>query len=97
MRNSGTIVKSSVAGLIVALAWLALLSVPFVDWPQFTNYLALISFPAVMVSRVTNPNEVSGRTVVLMFVLLPLLNALFYGFLAFGISRLMERFRKARP
>jgi uncharacterized membrane protein len=90
-RERRVILRSNIAGLLIGLGWTALVAVPFVDWPNFINYLALISFPVVLVTRVMNPNGVSGRTAALMFVLLPILNALVYGFVAFVICRFNRR------
>jgi hypothetical protein len=92
-HESRVIFRSSIAGLFIAIGWLVLFSIPFAEWPHNIKYIVCLSFPAVVVTWGTG--GMSGKTVILMFLLLPLTNALLYGLVAFVACRLLRRWPRA--
>ena len=69
---------SSLAGLGVAIVWMALLSIPFADWPAFAMRVAQCMVPALFIPF----NSSSGLGTVLVFTFVALSNAVLYGVLS---------------
>jgi hypothetical protein len=70
---------SGLAGLFVAISWLALFSMPFADWPHSATRVAQFMVPALFIPF----GGSSGWSTDLIFAFVALSNAVLYGTLSF--------------